>query len=407
MQQLEKEAWTPFRLAGQPADAESSPGSPHRRPSQAKGTSVAGGRLEKTAPGRRRCPPGPGSLQYRGAGRPAPGRKAVAAAWPRNLPLLACWRQAGEELDGLASGPRPPEQGAAEQRLQRSQSDVRLGEDQCRQLALQLEDLTCRAADLRVDEVLLGQAESVEAAFAGLGGYRDAMTDLPQRLAKKHYLEVIIEGLQGAVPAACRDMQGQSPAAARVRTLIKQHAPLATRAEETSQQKLELDHQLQAGRQRLSQSPAVVDGSVLRTALEAVRARGNLEARLAELEAVVGGVERQVGAQLAALGWWQGSPDTFERLAFPSRETLERFEQQVADIATEERRLQGGGLAPTVHRAWPGLLGERSRLEAGGEIASVARVQAARTWRETGWALIRQTYVEGTLAVSDAAAPLR
>lgn len=146
----------------------------------------------------------------------------------------------------------------------------------------------------------------------------------------------------------------------------------------------------QAERDRL-ETPK--DTSALSDCLARAAEYGKLEDRLADARSQLALSEKQVDADLSALGLWTGSMSELERLALPTEETMRSFEtgladadRQVADAETEIVRIQ----KPLKEKEKTLLELTKTR-----KLVSLDDLTSHRDLRDQGWRSVRSVWLEG------------
>lgn len=135
------------------------------------------------------------------------------------------------------------------------------------------------------------------------------------------------------------------------------------------------------------------DTSALSDCLTRAAEYGKLEDRLADARAQLALLEKQVDADLAALGLWTGNLSELERLALPTEETMRAFEtdladsdRQLADIEKEIVRIQ----EPLKEKEKTLLELTKTR-----KLPSLDDLKSHRHLRDLGWQSVRTVWLEG------------
>uniref|UniRef100_UPI001C44C5F0 hypothetical protein n=1 Tax=Desulfosarcina cetonica TaxID=90730 RepID=UPI001C44C5F0 len=116
---------------------------------------------------------------------------------------------------------------------------------------------------------------------------------------------------------------------------------------------------------------------------------GPLEAQLADLSRASSALADDLKRRLARQTLWGGALEDLDRLPLPSMETLDRFEQQ---FAASLRRIESANAAlATIDGEIDAATAELRRVDPAQIIPTEADLQAARTTRDRGWQMIRQT----------------
>ena len=153
------------------------------------------------------------------------------------------------------------------------------------------------------------------------------------------------------------------------------------------------EQNFEKAKRTLDQMETPEDTSNLEDCLARAVEHGKLEDRLAEGEGDVERLERQVRADLSALGLWRGDIWELERLALPNEETMRVFERDFAhidqihmDVQKEIERTEG-----LIERNEK-ILAELSKA---GELPSPFDLKRQRDVRDNGWQSVRSVWLEG------------
>ena len=135
------------------------------------------------------------------------------------------------------------------------------------------------------------------------------------------------------------------------------------------------------------------DTSALSDCLTRAAEYGKLEDRLADAKSQQALSEKQVDADLFALGLWAGTISELERLALPTEETMRRFETDLADadlqLADAEKEI--------VRIQEPLKEKEKTLLELTKtrKLPSLDDLTSHRHLRDQGWQSVRRVWLEG------------
>jgi uncharacterized protein YhaN len=318
----------------------------------------------------------------------------------RNRPLIERRQALLMQLSELASTPQLPAD-AATQRLEAlqeraaAQSSLSLCEQRMQQASDKLEALP------RHDR-LLAMASRLHDLYKNLGSYRDAERDLPKRqseltLARERAITQwsSMRGPQTPLEQA-ESMRLPRPQTVRLRELIKQHDTLSTQLAGHLEQAAELQSELESLREQQACLPALVDTAALSATVEAVKSLGNLAERVRQAEAESEVLRQQSQEQLRSALGWAGDVDDFARLRVPASEAVEIFEREQSERHEVRKRLDEA--AQRLRQEISTATREREKLEARGEIPTVARLRDVRQRRDDDWLRVR-TLIEQPAAV--------
>jgi len=150
---------------------------------------------------------------------------------------------------------------------------------------------------------------------------------------------------------------------------------------------------IEKAKAELDQLEKPKDTSALSDCLTRAAEYGKLEDRLADAKSQLALSEKQVDADLFALGLWTGNISELERLALPTEETMRRFEtdladadQQIADTEKESVRIQ----EPLKEKEK--TLFELTKTR---KLPSLDDLRSHRNLRDRGWQSVRTVWLEG------------
>jgi uncharacterized protein YhaN len=150
---------------------------------------------------------------------------------------------------------------------------------------------------------------------------------------------------------------------------------------------------LEKAEAELDQLEKPKDTSALSDCLTRAAEYGKLEDRLADAKAQLALSEKQVDADLAALGLWTGNISELERLPLPTEETMRAFETDLADadrqLADTEKEI--------VRIQEPLKEKEKTLLELTKtrKLPSIDDLKSHRHLRDRGWQSVRTVWLEG------------
>jgi len=150
---------------------------------------------------------------------------------------------------------------------------------------------------------------------------------------------------------------------------------------------------LEKAQAELDQLEKPKDTSALSDCLTRAAEYGKLEDRLADAKAQLLLFEKQVDADLAALGLWTGNISELERLPLPTEETMRAFETDLADadrqLADTEKEI--------VRIQEPLKEKEKTLLELTKtrKLPSLDDLKSHRHLRDRGWQSVRTVWLEG------------
>ena len=155
--------------------------------------------------------------------------------------------------------------------------------------------------------------------------------------------------------------------------------------------------------QRLAALPPVTDFAELKRAVDLARQAGPLESQRDEARTEQLRADAKINSEFAGLTLWSGNVDELERLAVPLDETLDRFDQEFAEVEnlTAEQRRELARLDKEIAAAESKL----NRLTADREVPTEQSLTGARELRDRGWQLLAQRLSGSAASGSDGLTP--
>jgi uncharacterized protein YhaN len=180
---------------------------------------------------------------------------------------------------------------------------------------------------------------------------------------------------------------------ARIRDLIREGERLEASAATLRTSARTADERADKAEEALQTLPPASDPTVLQSAVKAGRREGNLDANLQKVTADLSEKREQALRLTAALPLWDGTPEAAAALPLPLDETIDRFEQDLGNVAGEVR----------AHAArkqeLDDELAERrtdiAALESQGSIPTADDLRETRQHRDGLWATVRRVWLEG------------
>lgn len=253
------------------------------------------------------------------------------------VPLVDKRRHVRQRLQGLADAPLLASDFAS--RRWEAVSGLSAAASAAKSAAQALSDIEAAIADLQICEPLLQRSAAIGRLRDPLGAIRQAATDRPGLSAKRDLLlreaqtlfadlgrEGDLDGVAG--------MELDRAKRQRIKRLASQREGRISGLDTATRQLEKLRREQQEKTRQLESLPGKRDPADLRRALKRVSGEGDLENRRDSLLQQIRQAEQDVETRLAQLGLWCGSGEELERLAVPSRETVERFVAQAGDCQT-------------------------------------------------------------------------
>lgn len=250
---------------------------------------------------------------------------------------------------------------------------------------------------LDIPEAILEQEANIKALYSRLGGINKAAKDLPKLEQSRNDLQsearAILLGIRPELTIDDADSLRTGLAQkSEIRSLAGQYRTISTSIDSIGQALQRENEELVRLREEASQLEAPRDASSLRRALHSLSKKGNLLDARAQLVSQIEDLISQTEIELSRLPLWQGTSEELERAAIPALETVDRFEGAIQNLESElQRRTERHEqVLKDLHE----LEEELSRLDEEGPIPSEEDLVAARERRDSGWKLIRRSWLD-------------
>ena len=260
------------------------------------------------------------------------------------------------------------------------------------------EKLKEKLAGLSIDETILKEETVIQSLNGDIGAFEKEKRDFENLKARAEICEKQIDDLLASMGCKRDEVVMESfrihpSRKERIRALHEKNGILKTTISDLRQRITALDesvHQKQKEWEDYGELHSLDD---LQTALSAVHEEGQLENRMAELQAEMAEMRQAIDEQLMMLPLWNGDRDEFDCLQIPILdETIEQFMAEEKSykedalswnqkIVTEEELLS------SAHKAL-------RDLEASTIIPTEVHLAEARRKRDEGWKIVRKT-IEG------------
>ena len=261
-----------------------------------------------------------------------------------------------------------------------------------------LDGLQGQLNGLSVRREVLDQSESVEALHTRLGSHRKAMEDRPHLDAEYKQLltdaETLLKGMRPDL--ALTDIEVLRPVFTkrqRITELGNQNPVLISRVNQAKGNLTETEAGLEEARKVRQKLPDFGSPSGLSRAIAVARKLGDMDSTIQSKRNHLTTVQAQCSADLARLTLWTGSMQDLPGLPVPTRESIDRFEKEYADLEKRTSRLLEKQEEATE------VLREASRrldgLQRAGSVPTEEELLELRTEREQVWQLLRRQWIDG------------
>ena len=264
-----------------------------------------------------------------------------------------------------------------------------------------LEEIEEKLENLSVDERIVSDGKRVEALAGEANVHAKARADAKslrariyqQRDSAKDALERLRPGLTSEDAEKLRLSKPEQSKIQRLASAgVKQEESRisAEKALESASANLEkLRRQWEAfGKPDRPESAKGLEEAVFRTS-----ELGKIEEQLEKIEGETKLLRRQIDADLAALGLWEGELSALERLAIPPDETMRLFGKRIDDV---ERKL--GEVLSDLEKTEKKRVERQRRLDKmtrSRELPSMEDLREHRALRDKGWLSVRAAWLHG------------
>ena len=250
---------------------------------------------------------------------------------------------------------------------------------------------------ISINEVLLDLGETIQLLHERVGEHRKAMQDRPGlKVRSSQLLSDAETQLQEIRPTLqLDDVEQLRPVYAgrqRIADLGAGRQPLVAALKQVEKERFETQAALQECREQRRQLAKPGSADALRSALDAARKEGDLEAISAAGRNELEVLEQQGAAELARLTLWKGSLQDVVVLPLPTRESINRFEKSYEQLERQLQRLteKQEELAQSGYR----LKRELEEMQGSGEAPSEERLEESRGVRDQLWNLLRRRWLD-------------
>jgi uncharacterized protein YhaN len=261
-----------------------------------------------------------------------------------------------------------------------------------------LEQLVAERQALLVPEALLEHGETIVALHERLGSHRKAAEDRANLQVQRRQLESEAQSLMARLPPTLaleqvKERRLQVAHRVRVQELARQYQAHVERLDRSTKDVQKYAEALTRTAETLNALHASGDPSELRRATSRARQQGNLVEAREQAHATLKEAEERAQIELMQLGLWSGTLEEVERLALPSRETVDQFESTFRTLDTDARHLKESiQKTQTEVAEFDRQLDE---LRLAGAVPVEEDLARARERRDQLWRCLRHAWLDG------------
>jgi uncharacterized protein YhaN len=257
---------------------------------------------------------------------------------------------------------------------------------------------------LSVPEELLRHAPMIEALQHDLGSFKKAQQDRPvlearMRALSKQALAKLSQAGIARLTENGNHLRMTPVVIGEIQEMGQTYERLVTRLESIRERRRQLETEISALEEKKQTLPSPKDVSALKAILVSAQSEGPLEKRLAETRNAMAHREKTLINLLKRQSLWSGSLEELEALPWPSRESVDRFENQFSRLAQQIERRQTDNALLAEELAQ--IDTELQMIEITHDVPTEENLIAARDLRDAGWRLIRRKVEGNDPAVKD------
>ena len=282
-------------------------------------------------------------------------------------------------------------------RRQQAMQKLQSAQESNRKTLINYSEIEEELKGISINEVLLDLGETIQLLHERVGEHRKAMQDRPGlKVRSSQLLSDAETQLQEIRPTLqLDDVEQLRPVYAgrqRIAELGAGRQSLAAALKQVEKERFETQAALQECREQRRQLAKPGSADALRSALDAARKEGDLEAISAAGRNELEVLEQQGAAELARLTLWKGSLQDVVVLPLPTRESINRFEKSYEQLERQLQRLteKQEELAQSGYR----LKRELEEMQGSGDAPSEERLEESRGVRDRLWSLLRRRWLD-------------
>lgn len=306
------------------------------------------------------------------------------------LPFIARRKELDESLRTLSDAPELPDDFSEKRRGIENERQIAVSDLKRSEAALRRIDE--QAASLTVPADLLRHAADVEALQQDLGSFRKAQKDRPglearMRTLNRQAADKMAELSSPKSAAFDQDVRLPPSVAGEIQDLTKSYERLTSRLAAAREQRSKISTRIRTLTDRRSSLAQPINIRNLKIALAAAVDAGPVEKQAADARRSLAHRQNQLNHALSRQTLWSGSLPELEALPLPSREAVDRFEE---DLTASLRRIEK--LQDEMSHADAELeaaTAELCAMQAFLNVPTESDLAAARRRRTEGWTLVR------------------
>jgi len=315
----------------------------------------------------------------------------------RSLLLISQLKQLREDLTSVADAPLLPETFSADRR--EAETNLSNAKQNKRTAEQEIERLTKQLAEVEVPQHLLEHRTAITDLHTELGSYRKAAKDRPNLVDRRDHAQQQAGEIlkQLGRPARLDEIDSlklPSPQRRRIQELAGEWKALVEKQRSSEQAVRELEREIQRIENEIEELPPLRDVSELERVIRRTQKQGDLDEQRRAAEDELRQLREQAEIQLEQLPLFEGTLEKLVKLQVPLIETIDRFEDALAEAERNVCRLEERIEELTAERQ--DLQNRLDALCLEQDVPTEEDLERARERRDAGWQLVRQAWQAGS-----------
>ena len=282
-------------------------------------------------------------------------------------------------------------------------TDLKVAESQKDGAEQSIREIEETMGELSLPENLLESGDLIERLYRDLGSHLKAQKDRIQLATQMDILrdgakEILLGLREDLTLEQAESLRLKRADTARIQDLGTRYERLLTRVDEGRKNITRLADQVGKLDKQLNDSQASRPVGDLKMALENANADRSLENHVRSEDKEIQYVMRRLEINLRKQSLWSGTLDDLEKLALPSQEAINQYENLFARFQEELDRVRA--VKREREEKLSEIQGQIDALQIAQQVPSEEDLIAARQRRDTGWVIVRRA-LEGSSAADE------
>ncbi len=325
----------------------------------------------------------------------------------RALPLIARKKEVDAQLLAHEGVPELPENfGKMRQKIE---NDLTIATNDFNRVTDTIKGISEQIKTLSVPKEILHHAEMIELLQQELGKYSSAQKDRPNlagrmRTLQKQASDKLSEIGADALSTLGEDLRLAPSVVGEIQDMGKTFERLTTRLEDMQGSFRKIQTQISMLTHEKKALTVPPDITALKIVLQTVQEEGPIEKQLSETRTAIESNEKTLDKALQRQSLWFGSLEDLETQVFPSRESIDQFEDRLTACLRKIETFEEETRNTDVETAKIEI--ELNAIELSHDVPTEEDLEKARHLRENGWNLIKGKLSGKTLPSADVQAYL-